>query len=121
MSFGSTVATLWQKVVAWAKAEITIVESALTAEEQAVLAIVQPILHTAEVTLFANLIAELKVFLGGLTTVGSLADIETALGNAWESDKPELLAFAKGLGSNVWQAVIGLVLSQLPKIVAAAV
>lgn len=119
MSIGSTVATLWQKVVAWAKAEITIVESALSAEEQAVLAIVQPILHTAEVDLFANLIAELKVFLSGLENVGSLADIESALANVWENDKPELLAFAKGLGSNVWQAVIGLVLSQLPKLAAA--
>lgn len=120
MSIGSTVATLWQKVVAWAKGEITIVESALSAEEQAVLAIVQPILHTAETTLFADVIAELKVFLGALTSVGSLADIETALANVWETEKPELLAFAKGLGSNVWQAVIGLALSQLPKIVAAA-
>lgn len=120
MLFVTAVATLWDKVIAWAKAEITIVETALSAEEHAVLAIVQPILAGGEATLIADLAAEAKAFLTGLESVGSLEDIESALLNAWESEKPELFAFAKGLGSNVFQAILGLLLSQLPKAAIAA-
>lgn len=113
--------TLWAEVTSWAKGEVEDVKIALTAEGQIVLNVVKPILAAGEASAVADLITATSAFLTKLTSVGSLADIETAIIQVWETEEPTLATFAKGLGSNIFQAIIGLLLSQLPKVAAAAV
>lgn len=113
--------TLWAEVTTWAKGELASLQIAASAEGQIILGVVKPILSAGEASVVAELIGATTSFLTKLESVGSLADIETALIQVWETEEPTLFTFAKGLGSNVFQAIIGLLLAQLPKLAVAAI
>jgi hypothetical protein len=119
-SVASGAKTLWAELTGWVSGEITDLKLWATAEGKVIANVVAPILKAGEVDVLADLVGATNTFLTDLKSVGSLADIETAIIQVWETEQPTLATFAKGLGSNVFQAIIGLLLSQLPKVAAAA-
>lgn len=114
MTIAQDAETLWDEAKAWVSGEIKEAELFATTEGQEILAVLKPILAAAAPTALAALVGGLRTFLTGLTSVGSLADIETAILNVWQDTEPELFTLARSLGSNVVQAIVGLLLAQLP-------
>lgn len=105
--------TLWDKIKAWISGEAQVAKVELTKDEQAVLALVQPLLGSAE----SAVLQDLVVFATGVLTQAkaskSLADWETAVLNALQTVGGELLTLAESLGSNLLQSLIGLILAKL--------
>lgn len=105
--------TLWDKVSAWWNNTAV---PALRKDEQEVIGLLQPLLSAAEGSVIQDLVQFIR---GVITTVegtppSTLADWETAVLNSLGKLEGELLTLAKGLGSNVLQALIALVLAKLP-------
>ncbi len=105
---------LWDKIVAWFKGEFTTVELTFTKEEQEILTLMKPLLVAAEATVVQDLMQFIRGVLTGAAGYSTLADWETAVMNGLEKVGGDLLTLAKGLGSNMLQALIGLILAQLP-------
>ena len=107
--------TLWDKIKAWLSSTAQTVEVQFSKDEQIVLGILQPLLGAAEAALLQDLITFIRGVLTSGRTAGGLDEWETIILNGLSSLKGELLTLAQGLGSNVLQALIGLVLADLAK------
>lgn len=114
----TAVVTLWDKIKAafsTAEAEVAIY---LTKEESQLLALVQPLFGAAEAAAIQDLIQFVQGVLTSAEKPGSmdLPDWETAVLNGLSKVGGEVEALAKSLGSNVLQALIGLILASLAKV-----
>lgn len=107
--------TVWDKVVAWFKAEAPVVENFLSKEEQELLTLLKPILAAGEASLVQDLVKFLQGVASTAASGATLADLETAALNGLEVVGGELRDLAKSLGSNLLQAILGLILAQLVK------
>lgn len=108
--------TLWDKFTGWFSGEVKTAETLFTAEEQKILAAFAPILHAAEPVTLAALIDLARSVLSSGLTASSLADWEAHVLNAAEATGGQLFTVAKGLGSNLLQALIGVLLADLTKV-----
>lgn len=109
--------TLWDKIkAAFATAE-TEVAVYLTKEEGQILALIQPLFAAAEAAAIQDLVQFVQGVVTSAENPGSmdLADWETAILNGLQKVGGDLETLAKSLGSNVLQALIGLVLAALAK------
>ena len=106
-------ATLWDKVKTWFTQEEHAVVAFLTEEEQAIIALVKPIFGAAETAI----IHDLKTFITAVLVTGqgakTLPDWETAVMNGLKVGGANLLGTVETMGSNAFQALIGLLLTQL--------
>jgi hypothetical protein len=102
--------SLWAKLVAWWNGTAVPV---LQNDEKELMALVEPLFGAAE----AAIVQDLTVFIKGVLTQvqagQDLATLEASVLNALEAVGGQLLTVAKGLGSNVLQALIGLILAKL--------
>jgi hypothetical protein len=105
--------TLWDKIKGWVSGAIMTVETELSRDEKALLAIVQPLLGADEAAAMQDLVQFVTGLVAGAGGARTLADWETAVLNGLGAAESELLTLAKGLGSNLLQSLIGLVLSRL--------
>lgn len=109
----SPIVTLWDKVKVWFSAEEQTVVMFLSHEEQLLVSLFKPILASAE----AALVSELKVFITAVlvTAQGSktLPDWETAIMNGLKLGGKNLVGIVENMGSNAFQALIGLLLTQI--------
>jgi hypothetical protein len=108
--------TLWAKIEAWIAGKFKAAEVVFTADEQALLTLMQPLLAAAEAAALADLVTFIRGVLSQASTAKDLASWETAILNALEATGSSLLAVAKALGSNLLQALIAFVLAQLPAV-----
>ena len=107
--------TLWDKFTAWFKGEVKAVEVVFTNEEQAVISALSPILHAAEPVALAALIDFVRNVLTSAVGVKDLPTWEAAVLNEAEALGGQLFTLAKGLGSNLLQALIAVLLAGLPQ------
>lgn len=112
------VSAFWTKVVAWWNGTAV---PALENDEKQLLALVQPLFGAAEAAALQDLVQFVTGVLTQVEKGQDLATLEAAVLNALQTAGSELQTLAKGLGSNVLQALIGLILAKLaPAVVAAA-
>lgn len=106
----SAASSLWAKLVSWWNGTAVPV---LQNDEKELMALVEPLFGAAE----AAIVQDLTVFIKGVLTQvqagQDLATLEAAVLNALQAVGGQLLTVAKGLGSNVLQALIGLILAKL--------
>ena len=108
--------TLWDKVKAWISGAEKEVPILLSKAEAEIVTVAAPLFQTAE----TEVMSDLTVFIRGVVTShpnpGSMAlpDWEAAIMNALSKLGGDLLGHAQGLGSNLLQALVGLVLHALP-------
>ena len=105
--------TLWDKIVAWFSNAEQVVVTEFNKDEQALLALVQPLFGAAEATAIQAMVHFITGALSQSTASKTLPEWETAILNGMQTTGSELLALAESLGSNVLQALIGLVLQRL--------
>lgn len=107
--------TLWTKFQGWFSGEVKAAEAIFSTEEQAVISAFQPILHAAEAVTLASLIAFIRNVLTTVAASTDLATIEAKVLNELEVEGGQLFTIAKGMGSNLLQATIGVLLAGMPK------
>lgn len=110
MNFNS----LWAKFVAIFNGVVEVAEVEFSADEKAILALMQPLLASAEAATVQDLITFIKGVLSQAKTAKDLPTFESDVLNALQATGSELLALAKSLGSNLLQALIAFVLASLP-------
>lgn len=114
----NAIVSLWDKVVAWWTGSAVPV---LERDEQEVLAILQPLFGQVETALLQDLIVFVQGVLAAAPATKTLPEWETVLLDLAEVAGGSLLSTIKGLGSSVFQALIGLVLAKLQAAQAAKV
>jgi hypothetical protein len=107
--------TIWDKFTAWVGGEAHAAAVVFSAEEQAVLAAFAPILRAAEGVTLATLISFIRNALSASATAKDLPTWEAEILNALEAEGGQLFTIAKGLGSNLLQALIAVLLASVPK------
>lgn len=106
----NAVASFWSNIVSWWNGTAV---PALQADEKELLALLQPLFGAAEAAALQDLVVFVKGVLTQVQAGQDLASLESAVLNALEAVGGNLLSIGKGLGSNVLQALIGLILAQL--------
>jgi long-subunit acyl-CoA synthetase (AMP-forming) len=112
MNAAHGVPTVWEKIADWFQSRA---EPALTAAERALLALFKPILAAGEAELTADLVSFAKGVLTQLETASTLEAAAQLVMKALEAEGGDLLALARSLGAEVWQALIALALADLGK------
>ena len=107
--------TVWDKIKTFFAGEVKAAEAIFSAEEQMVLTAFAPILHAAEAVTLSTLITFIRDVLTKGSTATDLQSWEAAVLNELEVTGGQLLTVAKGLGSNLLQTLIGVLLAGLPK------
>jgi hypothetical protein len=105
--------TLWDKIKTWLAGAAHAAEVELSNDEKALMALIRPLFGQAEAAALQSLV---HFITGAVTAVGTsrtLADWESAILNGLGAAESELLPLARGLGSDLLQALIGLVLGRL--------
>jgi len=107
--------TLWDKIKAWIGGEVQTVSVVLSADEQALLSLFQPLLASAEASALQDLLTFIRGVLTTTPAQSSLDAWETIILQGLEKLGGELATLAKSLGSNVLQGLIAFTLAALPK------
>jgi hypothetical protein len=107
----------WSKIVAWWNGTAV---PTLKADEQELLLLLKPLFGAAEAAALQDLVVFVKGVLTQVQAGQDLATLEVAVLNALEAVGGQLAVIGKGLGSNVLQALIGLILAQLTSAAAAS-
>ena len=102
---------LWQQVGAWVQREETVVGAALSKDEQELIALVKPLWTADEASLMQDLATFSLGVVGSIegATTKTLPDLETAVMNSMLAGGSNLLATVEAMGSNLFQAFLGLV------------
>jgi len=96
-------------------------ETLFSEGEQEFLTLAQPLFNAAESTAVTDLTGFMTTFIKTAEGAKSIQDWETAIMNELQSLGGDLFATAQGLGTNLVQALIGLVLQKLATVAVAAV
>lgn len=106
--------SLWQKVLAWMSSTAASVVVALSADEKQLLSLAKPLLSAAEASVLQDLVGFITGAVANASGSKTLDAWEAEVLNGLEVTGSELFTLAQGLGSNLLQVLIGLVLSKLP-------
>jgi hypothetical protein len=102
--------TVWEKIADWFQSRA---EPALSAAERALIALFKPILTAGEAELTADLVSFAKGVLTQLESATTLEGAAQLVMKALEAEGGDLLALARSLAAEVWQALIALALADL--------